>query len=278
MLKKFEDYLKIVDYHYTYYIKIRSFLKFCGEKGIDYINLTFENYMEYIIYLKNKGWQNNTINNDIKAIRCFYKFLIREGSCNEELLKYIYKIKMLKETKKIHSYITEEELDEIVSMGMSFCYFIDPIKLRAILYFLFFTGLRKQEFINLKRENIDLDRLTVYVKGKIKNRMEREVPFTEKVKRNVDLYFNTYPEITNAFNITIGQLAYLINDLKDFVPNRKRLTLHILRHGFGRLLARKGLNIRVAQKLLGHKNIQSTLIYYDVTIDEAKDRYWEKIK
>lgn len=277
MLKKFEDYLKIVDYHRAYYIKIKNFLKFCNEKGINYINLTFENYIEYIIYLKNKGSQNNTINNDIKAIRCFYKFLIKEGNCNEEILKYIYKIKMLKETIKIHSYITEEELESVVTMGMSFCYFMDPIKLRAILYFLFFTGLRRKEFLNLNRENIDLDKLTVYVKGKIKNRMEREVPFTEKVKKNIQLYFNTYPETSNAFNITDAQLFYLMKDLKDFVP-KKRLTLHILRHGFGRLLARKGINIRIAQKLLGHKNIQSTLIYYDVTIDEAKNKYWEKIK
>lgn len=178
-----------------------------------------------------------------------------------------------------YGFINERELEKITSLGMTFLDNIDPIKLRAILYLLFYTGITKKEFTNLKRENINLEEQLIYIKkGTDRDTFEREIPFTKKVKEYIETFFNTYPEENNAFNIKYNNLTRIFNLLKGFIPYKKEFTITTLRYSFGRLLSLKGIPVRIADKLLGYKNKKHLLMYFNTTKEEVRKYYKEKIK
>jgi integrase len=189
----------------------------------------------------------------------------------------VYKFKLKPAEKKKKDYITEDELKEIVEMGMSFCEQIDPYKLEVIMYFLFYTGIRRGEFLNLKRSDFDLPSNKAKIRIPTKNREERWIYFPKELTTIIENYFNVDAEEYNAFNMTEAQLVFLMKQLKEFLKG-KNLTPHSLRHSFARMLAEKEVDIKTAQKLLGHKNLATTEIYFDPDDRIVEKNYRSKVK
>lgn len=48
---------------------------------------------------------------------------------------------------------------------------------------------------------------------------------------------------------------------------------HKFRHTFSTTLYRRGLDVRMIQRLLGHSNINTTMIYIDSDMDSLIDAY-----
>jgi integrase/recombinase XerC len=284
----FKKYLEIKSMNMTYWSNIKPFMDYCKLAGIEYGNITYENAQEFFLAVKKKGLTKRTFNAYIFSVRSFYKFLVESGRVTQDAANIIKTVKPVRPDQVIKDYITKEEVGEIIEMGETFCEFIDPVKLRALLYFLFYTGLRKNEVLNLKRIDVDLDKRTVIVRIPTKNRSERVVFLPKKIVSTkthpaVDVvklikeYFMFEGEVDNAFNMTRNKINNLMKNLKDFSP-KKNLTCHMFRHSFARMLARNGVDSRIAQKLLGHKDIMSTLIYYDPDVDIVQSVYNDKVK
>lgn len=277
-IKELDLYLTAKGYSKTYIEKLKSFLIYCNENKINILNISYDNLNNFICELLTKKKSKGYINTIITAIKFYYKFLVDTNKTPENILDTINKLKNLKTTQKIKEFMTKEELINLVGMGMSFYERFNPIKIKVICYFLFYTGVRKQEFLNLKRKDIDLKELSVKIKAPTKNKEERIVFFTKKVGGLIKDYYLLEPKETiNAFNTTNSDLISIINNVRDFLPN-KHLSIHTFRHSFANMLINKGVDIRIIQKLLGHKDLSSTLIYCNPDINTIKKIYKEKIK
>jgi len=283
----FKNYLAAKGYSSDYYKRIGNFLKWVAANNIDMTKITLQELHSFLNSLPST--HSGTVNSYILIVRLFYKFLNDTNVVPVSLLESVTnKFKLRRTSQTIKDYITKDELNDMIEMGQSFVEYVPPMKLSAILYFLFYTGLRRNEFLRLKRNDIDLAGCTVKVRIPTKNRQERIVffpkriaatktnPMVEFVKLLTD-YFASEPEEDNAFNMTPNSLQRLIKNLKDFVP-KKNLTIHTFRHSFARMLAAQQIDSRIAQKLLGHKDIKSTMIYYDPDIDIIQGIYKEKVK
>jgi len=279
MIDQFKNHLIANDYSGTYYYNIKPFFKFCTEQGIDYFKITYNDINKYVISCKDKGHGKGFINNLLKAMRCFYKFLVLTHQADQGILDIARSFKLLQEDHKIHDFLTKKELDKLISEGMTYgVKRMSPIKLKALLYFLFYTGLRKGELLNLKRIDIDLKKHQAIVRTPTKNKRERIVIYTRKVSALMRTYFKLEAEENNAFNMTTNKIQDLIQDLSQYMPAGKRLTVHTFRHSFANLLASNEISIRVAQKLLGHQNLNSTMIYYDPDITMVQDLYNKRLE
>jgi len=269
LLKKFENYLLALGQGLDYYKIIQIYLKYCDNHNINIYEIKYDQYSQFLVDIKQrqnkkgKYISNGRINNFIKAVRKFYVFLTDSQNLDSNILDTIHKFKYLAEEKKIIKCIGSKELPKIISGGITFIRRIKPEKMKSLIYFMFYTGLRSQEIVNLRRKNIDLINLTAVVKLPSKNKEERYVYFPEHVAKLAKRYFEIELETKNAFNVSYGQIRYLMKKLNEYMLLDGELTPHSLRHSFTNMLAEEEISVRVAQKLLGHKDMNSTLRYYN---------------
>ena len=255
------------------------FLRFCEEHSIEPLKLTYDQLNIFLLHLKNKNIMNRTSNFYIKNLNYFYSFLTQSGVnlVDTSILNMIRSIKLLKEANRIIEPFTLAELEKLMGKALTYRYPMPAEKILAIVYFMFFTGVRRRQLVNLSRKDIDLTSRKAYIRLPTKNSEENVVFFTNKVAKVLRVFFAIEPEETNAFNITLDTLACLFKFLKNFTHNNKRIYPHLMRHSFGHFLAEKQVDVAMAMGLFGHKSIQSTLIYYKPTAKNREKIYREKI-
>jgi len=109
-----------------------------------------------------------------------------------------------------------------------------------------------------------------------KTKEEKIIPFPEKIRDKINQYFQSEPEENNAFNLNKGNLEYLFRAVISKHLGKK-LSPHNIRHGSAKYILNRGVPITVLQKLLGHKSIQTTLIYAEADKEEIERNYRQKI-
>ncbi len=253
-IKQFERYLNLQGYspkcRYPYLVK----------QFLQNNSLTKENIENYILNLKNKTTTGH-INNIIKALKVYCKF----KNINIELPP------IQKTILKIPDSITIEYLeDEVIPLAELF-FEKRILQVKAILYFMFYTGVRKGEMLYIHRKDFDLNKNRVKIYAP-KTKNERIVIFPEKVKGIFLDYFNSEKEKNNAFNLTQTTVSNIFKTLK---PHLKDCNFrpHLFRHSALTMLAKGNMNILYIQKLAGHKSIESTKRYIQCKIDDIQDIY-----
>ena len=80
-----------------------------------------------------------------------------------------------------------------------------------------------------------------------------------------------FPGADPSRPLTRGSVDKLFARAKERAGIRKRVSLHSLRHAFATHLLERGVNIRVIQRLLGHRSLRSTEIYTHVAENYVRD-------
>ena len=262
MLNKYKEFLIARGLSLNYYNIIKIFLSYLEIKKIEPENITQEIITDFF---NSNSYSISSKNQFIKAGRNFYIFL---ESNNKEWNKF----KLMKTERKIPDYLTEEEIEKAISFIITYhSKRMTPIKIRALIHFLFYSGVRKAEILNLKRDNFNFDDNVAKVYGKGKK--ERIICFPKKVAKEIQDYFASEPEIKdNAFNISLGILNYLPKLISKHL--NKKVYPHLFRHSFARnLIYNKGVDINTVSKLLGHSSLTTTMIYINPDEKTIRNNY-----
>lgn len=182
---------------------------------------------------------------------------------------------------------------------------------RAFVYFGKYCGLRRGEILALTKSDIDMEAKTVTVNkgvifkkntGVVKSMPKtvagfRTIPIPRKIIDFVRQYIDKL-DTEGLFLTQKGDICtqtsfrrmwqYTIKKLNEAVRNKddtedtkvteviSGLTPHILRHDYATNLYKAGVDIKTAQKLLGHSDIKVTLQIY-THLDQDNDAIQDKL-
>ncbi|MFB6182346.1 MAG: tyrosine-type recombinase/integrase [Candidatus Magasanikbacteria bacterium] len=160
---------------------------------------------------------------------------------------------------------------------------------RAILETLFSTGMRVSELVNLDKDqiqNIDKnDDLELSITGK--GDKTRTVYLSKRCLKWIKSYLKTQDDESEALFIRYrgpknSSLRLTTRSIENIVKKHAKkaglpnyVVPHTLRHSFATNLLRQGVDLRVVQEFLGHKNVSTTEIYTHITNKKLKDVHKE---
>lgn len=265
MIKKYKEYLETrirrsPQTTRAYIARIRILLQHLTIK-----KLNKESIEEFLVtYTKDKS--RSTLNGYINAINSFLKFLQKDFKVGKQV--YVKQHKT--------NYFKEKELKERIIPVVEY-HFENTLRMKTLFYFMFYTGARLSDIINLHRPDIDLEQSCVTFK-KGKGEVDRTVPFTEEVKELLIKYFETEPQDINAFNMCNSTLRKYCYEISGILGDLK-FSPHTFRHSFARwYLDVLGGTTDKLQHLLGHKDIKTTQEYTKIKSKDLIDDYKRREK
>ena len=145
---------------------------------------------------------------------------------------------------------------------------------------LYMSGLRVSELLEIKikdiQDGIDKGELSVFIK---KQKIIRHIPLSKKsisiLKKLIDNETDTESYFIHKRNNGRNNLNH-ISFTKDFnqliqLVLGKEFSTHSFRKGLITEFSKKGINPKITQTFIGHRNVTTTLNYYKPTVEDVRE-------
>jgi site-specific recombinase XerD len=236
------------------------------------------------VNLRNRqGLKKSTQNYYLIALRSLLEFFVEKNiaSLSPSQVK-LAKDKADKEIK----FLKIEQVEQLLLAPKT----NNPIGLRdrAVLETIFSTGLRVAELVSLNRDQFKISTNTPDLEVAIvgKGKKIRTVYFSDRATGWIAKYLQGRTDDDDALFINYKPGAEKSSEtrrlttksIEDIVKKYIKLTglpimatPHTLRHSYATDLLGQGVDLRLVQEFLGHRNIATTQIYTHVTNKQLKD-------
>ena len=261
---------------------LESFYQFFALKESENaINLLYDIDRDFILeYLNSKGdIAVNTKNLHITVIKSFLTYISENNSDNIDLTQKLKGI-TAKSVKRESESLSKEEaviLEGYMHKPLKKKTFLQ-VRNRLLVKLLYYTGVRASELLSIKLSDVSLMKeegvYKIYILGK--GSKYRYVYIKQEIiEDNLEYlkdYFladETMVENNKEYFIAVTQkgrvmhraeLYTMLDRLYKKLYIKKR-GVHILRHTFGKRMVQKNVNLSTIKEMMGHENIQTTMIY-----------------
>jgi len=227
---------------------------------VDFLRTTYEAAFNHAVLVRcNLSYP--TQNQAINAIKLFYA--VHDGLVVPE------QIQRPRKSTRLPEVLTKEEFKAIFAK-------LRNLKHRALVGLIYGCDLRIGEAINLELKDIRPESNMLYIR-QAKGRKDRPVPLSVGVYVLLDQYIKSYAPHVYVFEGAHGG-KYSYSSSRQLFQRavrssgmRRHITLHTLRHSYATHLLQSGTDIRYIQKILGHTDPKTTMIYTRVTIRDLHE-------
>jgi len=250
-------------------------LKMHGEIPVSEINYHF--VRDWVSHLNQQKISNSSINRKLSTLKSFFKFLQK---LHPEIQNPLLKIQSPKVKTRLPVFIDESQMKNF-SIEKTENLNFEDLQEQLVFEFFYQTGVRRNELIQLKENDIDLHSLSIKVLGK-RNKV-RSIPISLKFKRELDFFLkmkennnikSTYFFCDKTGNHVSENYVYkVVGEQLSKISTVHKKSPHVLRHSFATHLLNNGADINAVKELLGHSSLAATQIYTHNTIDKLKKIY-----
>ena len=206
-------------------------------------------YLAHLIHERKLSW--STCSQAANAFRFLYHITLGHPQTD-------FHVPLPKQPQKLPEILSREEVWRLLSAP-------PHPRHRLLLATIYAAGLRVSEAIRLKVSDIDIDRMTIRIEQG-KGAKDRYVPLATRLLHDLRAYWTSAPprvwvfanrQGTRPIDITVAQKIYMLAKLRAGIV--KHGGIHALRHAFATHLLEAGVDLHTVQRLLGHRQISTTM-------------------
>lgn len=224
-----------------------------------------------------RGWSSQTFCTYHKTLMAFFKWCVRQGYRIDNPAQSIEPPKI---EKRLPKKLTKQQAFYLLEVTENYPYRLPFARFRnhAMFATFIYAGLRKQELLNLKFGDVDLENLTLYVRQG-KGSKDRMIPIPHALADILKRYIaqrqrfkRTCPNLFTGLraNIPFGYhgLRLLVRAIRN--ASGIKFNVHMLRHTFATLMLEGGCDIYSLSRMMGHSDIKTTTIYLSATVEHLR--------
>jgi site-specific recombinase XerD len=224
-----------------------------------------------------RNWKVSTYIVFYKSLKVFFRWCIKE---NHLIKNPVEGMEVPRLEKSLPPKLTKQDSIRLLEVVNNFPYEYKYLRSRnhAIFSMFLFAGLRKQELLNLRLNDVDINNLTIFVKEG-KGKKDRIIPMSYSLAQSLKSYLidrkrlkKTCPEFFVSLNrnqgFTDGGLKKLIDII--CIASGIKFTAHKLRHSFAVLMLEGGCDIYSLSRMMGHSDIKTTTIYLAASAEHLR--------
>ncbi len=258
---------------------LRTARRFFLQTGKGYRYITKDD-VKYYLALRSQQVRPNTLNNEKRNLSSLFTWLHDEGMIEKNPVKPIKGIRG--EDVEMKYFSIEEE----IAIRDTPCSLRD----RAVIAFLFSTGVRVGELARMDRINVDLVKGSVVFRGeKSRKGKFRTVYLDTRARRYLAEYLasrkDAHPALFVTERLYNGQPKRIRNAGYEIITHRiceqagilwEKGTVHVFRRTFATRLADRNCPIEVIQDLMGHSDSGTTSRHYIAKSSRRTQFVWEQ--
>jgi len=257
----------------AYVNDLEEFNKFLNTNSVklnEKLNYSF--VRQWIVELSENGLSTRSINRKISSLKSYFNFLIAINKLNVSPLKLHRNLKV---EPKIIIPFNEREMDKVFEIFNNNSGKLDRDFL--IIEILYSTGIRRDELINLKFEDIYFEQGLIKVLGK--RNKERLVPVLPNLLSKIKKYSSNNSissylfKSKNGKKISPSTIYRIVKKYFRQISSKNKISPHVLRHSFATHMINNGADINSVKEILGHSSLASTQIYTKIKVPKMLNDY-----
>ncbi|MEO7175019.1 MAG: tyrosine-type recombinase/integrase, partial [Saprospiraceae bacterium] len=211
----------------------------------------------YFLYChKDLKLSENQIHSRMNAVKFYFEKVLHQE-------RMFFDIPRPKKPALLPKSLNVEEVKKLFSVTQN-------NKHRLLLRLCYGMGLRVSEIVNLQNSDIDIHALKVRI-HRGKGKKDRYVNLPHSVTEDLQIYHQEYKtkdflfegQYGGQYSVRSAQLVF--KEAMKKAKITKQIGIHGLRHSYATHLLEFGTDISLIQKLLGHNDIRTTLLYTKVS-------------